>query len=178
MLQTGNPAGAVGPRIVMDGLKSAHEPVGQTSVVACFSEMQALFAVDTNPTYRIEADVGEGLPAVACDENGLKHAILNLVSNARDAMPNGGTIVLRAGSYSDGKGVEICVADSGVGMTEETARRAFEPCFTTKTAGLGGLGLPMAELFARGVGGRILVESLLGSGTVMRLQIPATLSRP
>jgi signal transduction histidine kinase len=57
-------------------------------------------------------------------------------------------------------------------MTEETIKRAFEPCFTTKPDGLGGLGLPMTELFARRAGGRILVESSLGAGTIMRLQIP------
>jgi signal transduction histidine kinase len=91
-------------------------------------------------------------------------------------MPDGGVISIRAATVSleSGRGIELRVADNGVGMKPETIVRAFDPFFTTKSAGLGGIGLPMVQRFAQEVGGRVLIESEYGIGTTVRLQLPAS----
>nr|WP_300998379.1 PAS domain-containing protein [Hyphomonas sp.] len=115
-------------------------------------------------------------------------AILNLAFNARDAMPDGGTLSLstenlrvrgRSGMEREGvpAGDYVCVtvSDTGTGMTEETLRRAFEPFFTTKPAGKGsGLGLSMVYGFVRQSGGHVLILSQPGDGTAVRLFFPRT----
>ena len=115
-------------------------------------------------------------------------AILNLAFNARDAMPDGGTISIatenlrvrgRSGMEREGvpAGDYVCVtvSDTGTGMTEETLRRAFEPFFTTKPAGKGsGLGLSMVYGFVRQSGGHVLIRSQPGDGTAVRLFFPRT----
>jgi signal transduction histidine kinase len=69
--------------------------------------------------------------------------------------------------------VEIRVTDEGVGMTRSTIARAFAPFFTTKSEGLGGVGLPMVDRFVRGAGGEILIDSEPGVGTTIALRLPA-----
>ena len=115
-------------------------------------------------------------------------ALLNLAFNARDAMPEGGTLTIstenlrvrgRSGMEREGvpAGDYVCVtvSDTGVGMTEETLRRAFEPFFTTKPAGKGsGLGLSMVYGFVRQSGGHVLILSQPGDGTAVRLFFPRT----
>jgi len=118
--------------------------------------------------WRIEADPGE-----------LELALLNLAVNARDAMPNGGRIILSAhNAASDGEGVDmVClrVADTGTGMPEAVASRVFEPFFTTKEVGRGtGLGLSQVYGFVRSSGGEISVESAEGIGTTFTLCLPRT----
>ena len=117
-------------------------------------------------------------------------AILNLAFNARDAMPDGGALTIttenlrvrgRSGMEREGvpSGDYVCVTvtDSGAGMAEETQRRAFEPFFTTKPAGKGsGLGLSMVYGFARQSEGHVLIRSLPGEGTSVRLFFPRTSS--
>jgi PAS domain S-box-containing protein len=121
---------------------------------------------------------------VASDPNQLELAILNLVVNGRDAMPNGGTITIAAKAQfvkpdqvpglTAGRYVCVSIADNGEGMDEETLRHATEPFFTTKGVGKGtGLGLPMAQGVAEQSGGRLTVESAKGIGTTVRLWLPA-----
>src|SRR5690606_31538261 len=124
---------------------------------------------------RLDIHVEPGLPIVKCDRLGLQNAVLNLLFNARDAMPDDGVVSIRADEISLEPGVSaiaLRVADSGVGMTPDTIARALEPFFTTKAGGLGGVGLPMVERFARESGGRVLVESGYGVGTTVTLQLP------
>jgi signal transduction histidine kinase len=116
----------------------------------------------------------------------LHHVLLNLVLNARDAMPSGGTLELRAGvvvlSRSDafdlhlpsgGAHVEIVVSDTGSGMDADTLARAFEPFFTTKPRGQGtGLGLATVFGVIRYLGGSVLLDSAPGRGTRVRLLLP------
>ena len=122
-----------------------------------------------------------------CDENQLESALLNLAINARDAMPEGGSLLiatairtLSADDLSDqeepkpGNYVEIEVTDTGAGMTQEILARAFEPFFTTKPAGHGtGLGLPQVHGFARQSGGFVRIASRPGKGTTVRLFLPS-----
>lgn len=137
---------------------------------------------------RIEVEVA----ATACwsvvDPAGLETAILNLALNARDAMPEGGRIILRidriaelpdlaAAQEGAGKGpyVVVQVVDEGEGMTPEVRERAFEPFFTTKPAGQGtGMGLSAVHGFTLQSGGDVRLESARGRGTVVTIFLPAT----
>ena len=120
------------------------------------------------------------------DAGQLESAILNLAINARDAMPDGGTLtigvrqeVLDAGDLRDhpearpGDYVRLSVSDTGAGMTAEVLKRAFEPFFTTKPVGRGsGLGLSMVHGFARQSGGQVRIESEINRGTTVHLYLP------
>jgi signal transduction histidine kinase len=119
---------------------------------------------------RIRATVsaGEGL-LVTADRDMLRRAILNLVLNALDVMPSGGTLTLEAGT--DGRGVSIAVGDSGPGMSEEGCRRAFEPFFTTKPGGTG-LGLAIVYRVAEAHGGQAAGENRPGGGARFTITIP------
>jgi len=125
----------------------------------------------------VEADTPEDLWPVYADQTALQLAVLNLAVNARDAMPDGGTIVIRArnGAPHDAKAacVSISVIDTGVGMNAETRARIFEPFFTTKDIGKGsGLGLAQVHGFAEQSGGRVEVDSAPGRGTTVTLVLP------
>jgi signal transduction histidine kinase len=150
--------------------------VEQVSLAACLSEVEALSKITWEHGIRLDVQAETALPLVECDPLALQNAVLNLLFNARDAMPNGGVISIRAETVSleSGKGIELRVADSGVGMKPDTIARAFDPFFTTKSDGLGGVGLPTVERFVQEAGGRVLVESEYGVGTTVRLQLPAS----
>ena len=129
---------------------------------------------------RLETDFAPGLPPVSIDPNQLENAILNLAVNARDAMPDGGTLTIRTRALDDGAGQGVCVevSDTGTGMPPEVESRAFEPFFTTKPVGQGtGLGLSQVLGFAEQSGGSaaILPERASGRarGTTVRLTFPA-----
>lgn len=115
-------------------------------------------------------------PAVYADASQLDSALLNLVLNARDAMPNGGEIRLSAEaveSDQDGASIMFTVSDTGHGMSPETLALAVEPFFTTKPAGRGsGLGLSMVYGFVEQSGGHFHIDSRLGYGTRVRLSLP------
>jgi signal transduction histidine kinase len=150
--------------------------VEQVSVAACLSEVQSLLQITLEHGIRLDVRANSDLPVVKCEPLALQNAVINLLFNARDAMPNGGVISIRAEAISldSGAGIELRVADSGVGMKPETIVRAFDPFFTTKSGGLGGVGLPMVERFVQEHGGRILIESEYGVGTTVKLQLPAS----
>ncbi len=134
-------------------------------------------------TIRLEVTVEPGLWPVRVDPQGLEGVLLNLATNARDAMPEGGRLRVRARNLpaagEAGDQVEITVADTGTGMTPEQCARASEPFFTTKPEGRGtGLGLPMAFGFAEQSGGRLHLESEPGRGTTLRLCLPRAAAEP
>jgi PAS domain S-box-containing protein len=129
----------------------------------------------------VRRDFSPGLPAVLGAESEIREALTNLVINALDAMPNGGALTLRtrpgavaaAGAGGAGGQVQIEVADTGIGMDEETRRRCFEPFFTTKGERGTGLGLAMVYGTVRRHGAEVEIESSPGQGTTMRLTFPA-----
>jgi PAS domain S-box-containing protein len=127
------------------------------------------------------------LSKVKADENQLELALLNLSVNARDAMRNGGTLLISAREQQVGAGHEtrlppgqyVCLAvtDQGDGMTEETLGRATEPFFTTKGVGKGtGLGLSMVHGMSEQMGGRLLLKSREGQGTTAEIWLPTATS--
>lgn len=128
---------------------------------------------------RLVADVATGTPPVLADPTQLELALLNLVFNARDAMPQGGTVAIEARGVASLDAaqtplVRIDVVDQGVGMDAPTLARVFEPYFTTKAAGVGtGLGLPQVQAFAKLSGGDVRIESSVGQGTRVSLFLPA-----
>lgn len=126
----------------------------------------------------------EQLDTVAVDAARLESALLNLVVNARHAMPDGGSITIKTanvtldgqqvGQLSAGKYVRIAVVDTGQGMTPAVMARAFEPFFTTKEIGKGtGLGLSQVYGFIAQSGGEVTLESAPGSGTTVGIYLPA-----
>lgn len=104
------------------------------------------------------------------DEPQLRQALLNLIRNAREAMPSGGTLTLGARPV-EGGGVEITIADTGEGMSEDAVGRIFEPFFTTKKSGTG-LGLSLTQQIVQQHGGRLECESEPGRGTTFRVLLP------
>ena len=124
-------------------------------------------------------------PALA-DANQLENAILNLAINARDAMPDGGRLIIQTenvhfGAAPNGGGdpgdyIMVSVSDNGSGMPADVVAKAFDPFFTTKPLGQGtGLGLSMVYGFAKQSGGHARIESEVGKGTVVKLYVPRAL---
>ncbi len=126
------------------------------------------------------------LPYAKVDANQLENAIINLVVNARDAMPNGGVLTVEtrtadvaedsAAKHAElkpGHYVVVSVSDTGVGMEDDVLSKIFDPFFTTKPIGQGtGLGLSMVYGFARQSGGQVLVQSQIGLGTTASIYLP------
>lgn len=125
----------------------------------------------------IETSLGGSCP-VTVDKNQLQSAILNVASNARDAMPDGGTLRIRVSVIRSEAGEPmsaVAISDSGIGMEAETASRIFEPFFTTKRTGQGtGLGLSQVYGFATQSGGDVIVDSELGKGTTVTILLPCS----
>ena len=118
----------------------------------------------------IRLNLDQSLPIVG-DEAGLSLVLMNLFSNARDAMPNGGTLEIDA--FRDGATAVVKICDSGEGMDEETCKKCFDPFFTTKDVGKGtGLGLSTSYGIIKGHDGEISVESSPQKGTTFLLRLP------
>ena len=132
-----------------------------------------LLSSTTRHRVRVEEALEEGLPRILAEPAALAGAVLNLCLNAVDAMPEGGTLTLRTLKTSAGA-VQLCVEDTGQGMTEQVRLRAMEPFFTTKPFGKGaGLGLSMVFGLVHAHGGTIEIESAPGVGTRVVLTFPA-----
>jgi two-component system, cell cycle sensor histidine kinase and response regulator CckA len=113
------------------------------------------------------------LPQLLCDRNQITQILINLLTNARDAMPEGGEITIRTEHDAAAARLKLQVSDIGPGIPEATRARIFEPFFTTKPAGQGtGLGLYIVAGIVRAYGGEILVDSILGEGTTFTLVFP------
>ena len=136
----------------------------------------------------LEIEMPASVWRLQCDPNQLENAILNLVINARDAMPDGGRLRIETGNATlddvqarrwdmpPGQYVRLAVTDTGVGMPPEVVEHVFEPFFTTKPLGVGtGLGLPMIYSFARQTAGGVRIESEVGRGTTVSIYLPRCL---
>jgi len=147
------------------------------SVAACVDEIRSLISSICEPDIRLSIDLPTELPPVRCNRIALQSAVLNLVTNARDALPKGGSIVIGGRTVADdpsAEALELSVADDGAGMTPETLQRACTPYFTTKADGRGtGLGLAMVRRFTQEAGGRVELASTPGAGTVVTLRLPS-----
>lgn len=131
---------------------------------------------------QIETRLGEAVPVIMADPGQIENALLNLSINARDAMPEGGTLAIETvlmtvsgeiGEIASGTYVKLTVSDTGVGMPPQVRQRAFEPFFTTKGPGAGsGLGLSMVYGFVKQSGGHVELHSRPGEGTRIGIYLP------
>jgi PAS domain S-box-containing protein len=189
-------------RYINAAMTSANRAAALTHRLLAFARRQPLIpkGVDVNrlvvsledllrrtmgETIDLEIEARNDLWRTLCDPNQLESALLNLAINARDAMPDGGRLIISTANVridrvtadtpalSPGDYVCIAVTDSGVGMSAEVAARAFDPFFTTKPIGQGtGLGLSMIYGFARQSNGHATIDSRIGQGTTVRLYLP------
>ncbi len=194
----------IDPRILdiaRHGVKAADRGNALVQQILLFAREQKLspanvqlpaFFAETMPLIR--GSLGSGIAlAVACpgdiaaihvDPVQLEAALINLAVNARDAMPDGGTLTLtavacpatapgRPSELADDDAVELCMADTGIGMPPDVLQRVIEPFFTTKGIGRGtGLGLAMVHRFVQSAGGALRISSVVGAGTTISLFLP------
>ena len=153
--------------------------------VEMFHHLQEVLMHTMGASVTVRLDAAQGLPPVLADRSQLETVLLNLATNARDALSGDGAITFSASAENvsadhpmnlePGAYVRLVVADTGSGMDEQTLLRAGEPFFTTKEQGRGtGLGLSMARGFAEQSGGALQIESELGIGTKVMLWLPAS----
>lgn len=150
-------------------------------IVELVQDMSDLLGSTIGPRIRIIVDVPEALPPALADRNQLEMALLNLAVNARDAMPDGGTLTVSAKvtdapaspRLKPGRYVRLLVNDTGAGMDPATLARAVEPFFSTKGIGKGtGLGLSMIHGLAAQLGGSLELSSVPGVGTTVEIWLP------
>ena len=197
-------------RLASSAMGAARRGAEVTQTLLSFSRRQVLRPATVNPnrllqdfrsllrravdeTISVSLELDPGLDPVRLDPGQFESAVLNLTVNARDAMPNGGKLVIRTENLAVGPGtadlpvlqdlppgdyIRVTVSDSGVGMDAETAARAFEPFFTTKEVGKGtGLGLSQVYGFARQAGGQVILDSVPGRGTSIAIVLPRSSAR-
>jgi PAS domain S-box-containing protein len=188
-------------RAMASAMEGARRAATLTQRLLAFSRQQALQPKTLDPnrlihrtTDLLRRTLGEqitinttlsaGVGLISADPTELENAVLNLAVNARDAMPEGGTLSIETSNVDDGpwdqtsggNGVPqvlIIVRDNGVGMDRQTLTKAFDPFFTTKEIGRGtGLGLSQVHGFVQQSGGQVLIDSRPGAGTTVRIYLP------
>ncbi|HEU4383813.1 MAG TPA: ATP-binding protein [Anaeromyxobacteraceae bacterium] len=164
-------------RIVDEFSRFARLPPPQPAPVAAGELLSALLALYPSPPpgVRLEREVPEGLPPVSVDRDQMLQVLLNLVQNATEAMPRGGS--LRLAARREGAEVLLSVSDTGPGIAPADVTRVFEPYFTTKEGGTG-LGLAIAERIVSEHGGRIEVASRQGQGATFTVRLPVASAAP
>ena len=153
------------------------EPININAVIADLSDM---LSRTVGEHIQIEAILADDLWTCFADQGQLENAILNLVLNARDAMPNGGRITVETRNatldqvedVTPGKYVALAIRDTGAGMTEQVRNKAFEPFFTTKGPGGSGLGLAMIHGFVMQSHGHVRIDSEPGRGAAVTIYLP------
>jgi PAS domain S-box-containing protein len=183
-MQSAQRAAALTHRLLAFSRRQPLEPRA-VCVNELIHSMKELIGRTIGPAIQLDVRECAGLWATRCDLNQLENTLLNLVINARDAMPEGGQLTIAASNREvdadnlvqreAGPGDYVCltVSDEGVGMTPEIAARVFEPFYTTKPIGQGtGLGLSMVYGFARQSGGFVQIDSQLGIGTDVSVYLP------
>jgi PAS domain S-box-containing protein len=185
-------------RLIDGAVQGAERGASLTQRLLAFARQQDLRAVPVDlraliqgmidllqrslgPRVVLRLDIPQGLPAARVDANQLELAILNLAINARDAMPDGGSIDIKVAQYQassdpvlkSGGYLKLSVIDTGMGMTAEILKRAVEPFFSSKPLGKGtGLGLSMVHGLAVQLGGTLQLSSTVGKGTTATLVLP------
>jgi signal transduction histidine kinase/ActR/RegA family two-component response regulator len=198
--------GATVGRHIEQAMEGANRAAALTKRLLAFARSEPLLPVASDPNKLIagmadliERTIGDNITVafdtdedvwpIYVDPYQLENAVLNLAVNARDAMPDGGTLTIRTHNVflSDGEiegvnaGEHLClsVADTGVGMSRDVLERAFEPFFTTKPTGKGtGLGLSQIFGFVRQSRGAVTVESVIDSGTTVSIYLPRSATDP
>jgi CheY-like chemotaxis protein/two-component sensor histidine kinase len=191
-------------RLIDGALQGAERGASLTQRLLAFARQQDLRAVPVDlraliqgmidllerslgPRVALTLDLPEGLPPARVDANQLELAILNLAINARDAMPDGGSINIKVSEHRVGADpalqsgcyLKLSVIDTGKGMPPEILKRAIEPFFSSKPLGKGtGLGLSMVHGLAVQLGGALQLSSTPGKGTIATLLFPVATAAP
>ena len=191
-------------RLVDGALQGAERGASLTQRLLAFARQQDLRAVPVDlralvldmsnllerslgPRVMLRLDLPEGLPSARIDANQLELAILNLAINARDAMPDGGSIDIRLSEYQvkndpvlrAGRYLKLSIIDTRTGMSPEILKKAIEPFFSSKPLGKGtGLGLSMVHGLAVQLGGTLQLTSTVGEGTQATLVLPVSTMAP
>lgn len=165
-------------RGLMDFARKGLEEPRPVDVNALVRREVDLLARTTLQRVTLTLELQEDLPTVLGDANALASSLMNLCVNGLDAMPHGGTLLLRTRSLP-GHQVELMVQDSGEGMSPDVQARAMEPFFTTKPVGKGtGLGLAIVYGTVKAHGGTVDIQSQSGEGTRIHLRFPALRATP
>ncbi len=185
ILQAAERGAALTRQLLAFGSRQVREPEA-LDLSAVVEEVRRLLDKFVGDDVRFEVTLSAGLPPVRADRIELEQILLNLVTNARDAMPTGGTLRLRTGVADAGLRARAApaltasalvfleVADTGAGMPAAVIARVFEPFFTTKELGKGtGLGLATVHGIVMNAGGAIVVDSAPGQGTTFTVLLPA-----
>ncbi|WP_312404572.1 PAS domain S-box protein [Brevundimonas sp.] len=156
-----------------------------TDVNALVQDMMELIQRTVGPAIALRFVQSDALWPALVDSSQLENALLNLCINARDAMPDGGSVTIRSANLSidekaaaaqnvePGEYLTLSVTDTGIGMSPDLISKVFEPFFTTKPLGQGtGLGLSMIYGFTRQSGGQVRIHSTVGEGTTVTLHLP------
>ena len=160
-------------RIVSDLLDSVRtapprpEAVGVAELIA-----QTLIKLSIPSSVTVKLDVPPTIPPLLVDAPQIHQVLRNLISNGVEAMPEGGTLEIRAATGDGGDKITVSVRDTGIGMTPEQLGKLFQPLFTTKARGIG-LGLVVVRNLTQANGGNIEVQSEAGKGSVFSVTLPA-----
>jgi two-component system cell cycle sensor histidine kinase/response regulator CckA len=166
-------------REVMDFGKEEIQAPRLLNLVDALQESTRMLQSVVGPKIAVELQICGSLGRILMDSSQLERALLNLVLNARDAMPEGGKIVISARDV-DARGergeestcVEIAIRDTGIGMTEDILKNVFTPFFTTKGEQGNGLGLVIVRQIVSRAGGFVRVDSKAGQGTTVHIYVP------
>jgi len=184
-LQSAERAKMLVQRLLAFARRQPLQPTG-VDVARVIDSMTGLIASTLGPTIAVEIEIEpDDLPPAHADLNQLEMALLNLAVNARDAMPEGGTLTIAASRHNVRPGdvaglargdyIRLSVSDTGCGMDDDTLQRAIEPFFSTKGVGKGtGLGLSMVHGLTAQLGGGLTIDSMPGRGTTIGLWLPVS----
>ena len=186
-------SGAVLIRKLMGLSRQAHLELQPVSLTAITTDLEPILSKFLPKTVSLRLDLEEHRFGALADAGAVQQILMNLTTNARDAMPEGGTLTITTvkrtvtaeeaqalGVESDGEFIGLAVTDTGTGMDEEIVSKIFEPFFTTKDTGKGtGLGMAMMAGLMKQHGGFVSIDSKVGAGTSIefyfkRTELPAT----
>ena len=166
-------------KIISDLLDLARTRLGEREEIAVSVLVDRVLEKHPLPEgVQVTTQIADDLPRVYVDPGKIDQVLLNLVTNACQAMPEGGQLTINAAGRGDPRGrpeVSISITDTGCGISAENMEKVFEPLFTTKARGIG-LGLPVAKTLVEGHGGTIGVESQVGQGSTFTVRLPLGVS--
>jgi signal transduction histidine kinase len=170
---------------LMSPSRATSENVEAVDVAGLILSLRSLLRHALGEGIHLRTLVSADLPPIRCDRHQLENVLVNLATNARDAMPEGGSLIIEAlacnaDAHRLGRSCARCVAvsviDTGSGMSAEVETQAFTPFFTTKGWRHGtGLGLSSVREFAEALGGSAEIRTAPGTGTRVRLHLPASI---
>jgi len=164
-------------RIVRDLTSFARQSKGEIALLSMNDVIQSTLRFGhillTKNKIKVVSDYAAQLGHIQGNKSQLQQVVLNIISNARDAMPDGGTFTIRTYMEQDPERVSAEFTDTGCGMSEDVRQRIFEPFFTTKGPGRGvGLGMSVSHGIITDHNGEIIVASALRQGTTFRISLP------